>query len=431
MNVRYSKIDRSLFIDNRKRLAARLPKNAVAIVHSADEFPKNGDGNHTFYQSSDLFWLSGIDQEKSIVVIAPDATREAHREILFVRETNEEIAIWEGHKYTKDEARAASGIETVYWTHEFERVMHELILRSEHICLSLNENIRADVETEYRDLRELRKLQLRYPLHNYHRLGPIFDDLRSVKHSVEIELMQQACNITDAAFRRVLKFVKPGVWEHEIEAEIIHEFIRSRSAGHAYNPIIASGANSCVLHYNANNQQCKDGDIILFDFGAEYAHYVSDMSRCVPVNGKFTPRQRAVYDAVLDVMKFAQSMLKPGTVYAEYEKEIGRYMQGKLVDLNLLTQHDIDKQDPKWPAYKRYFMHGTSHFLGLDVHDVGNRDNAMQAGQVFSCEPGIYIREENLGIRLENDILLTRNGNIDLMEHIPLEAEEIETIMNS
>ncbi len=431
MNIRYSQIDRNLFIDNRKRLANKLLKNSVAIIHSNDIYPKNGDGTFNFYQNSDLFWLSGIDQENSIVVIAPDAYKEEFREILFVVETNEEIAVWEGHKYTKEEARATSGIETVFWTHEFDRVMQELVIRNENLYFNLNENIRANVDTEYRDLRELRRFKQKFPLHKYNRLGPIFDELRSVKHSIEVELLQHACDITDNAFRRVLKFMKPGVWEYEIEAEITHEFIKSRSGGHAYAPILASGKNSCILHYNANNQQCKDGDIILFDFGAEYAHYVADLSRTIPVNGRFTARQKEVYNAVHDAMKFAKTLLVPGTIYREYEKEVGRFIQGKLIDLKLITQHDVDKQNPNWPAYKKYFMHGTSHFIGLDVHDVGNRDFPMQAGNLFSCEPGIYIPEENIGIRLENDILLTKNGNIDLMENIPIDAEEIEELMNS
>lgn len=431
MNIRYSQIDRNLFIDNRKRLANKLLKNSVAIIHSNDIYPKNGDGTFNFYQNSDLFWLSGIDQENSIVVIAPDAYKEEFREILFVVETNEEIAVWEGHKYTKEEARATSGIETVFWTHEFDRVMQELVIRNENLYFNLNENIRANVDTEYRDLRELRRFKQKFPLHKYNRLGPIFDELRSVKHSIEVELLQHACDITENAFRRVLKFMKPGVWEYEIEAEITHEFIKSRSGGHAYAPILASGKNSCVLHYNANNQQCKDGDIILFDFGAEYAHYVADLSRTIPVNGRFTARQKEVYNAVHDAMKFAKTLLVPGTIYREYEKEVGRFIQGKLIDLKLITQHDVDKQNPNWPAYKKYFMHGTSHFIGLDVHDVGNRDLPMQAGNLFSCEPGIYIPEENIGIRLENDILLTKNGNIDLMEKIPIDAEEIEELMNS
>lgn len=431
MNIRYNPIDRNLFIDNRKRLAAQLKKNAVAIIHSNDVYPKNGDGTHNFYQNSDLFWLSGIDQEKSIVVIAPDAYKEGHREILFVLETNDEIAVWEGYKYTKEDARKISGIDTVYWTHEFDRVMQELLIRNEYIYINSNENIRAGAETETRDARAYKSLKEKFPLHKYERLAPLFDALRSVKHSIEVELLQHACKITEDAFRRVLAFTKPGVYEYEIEAEITHEFIRQRSGGHAYQPIIASGKNSCILHYNANNQICKDGDIILFDWGAEYAHYVADMSRTIPVNGTFTPRQKEVYNAVLDTFYFAKALLVPGTIYAEYEKEIGQFMTSKLIDLKLISKQDVAKQNPNWPAYKKYFMHGTSHFIGLDVHDVGNRDKPMQAGNLFSCEPGIYIPEENIGIRLENNILLTKNGNIDLMENIPIQADEIESLMHS
>lgn len=431
MNIRYNPIDRNLFIDNRKRLAAQLKKNAVAIIHSNDVYPKNGDGTHNFYQNSDLFWLSGIDQEKSIVVIAPDAYKEGHREILFILETNDEIAVWEGYKYTKEDARKISGIDTVYWTHEFDRVMQELLIRNEYIYINSNENIRAGAETETRDARAYKSLKEKFPLHKYERLAPLFDALRSVKHSIEVELLQHACKITEDAFRRVLAFTKPGVYEYEIEAEITHEFIRQRSGGHAYQPIIASGKNSCILHYNANNQICKDGDIILFDWGAEYAHYVADMSRTIPVNGTFTPRQKEVYNAVLDTFYFAKALLVPGTIYAEYEKEIGQFMTSKLIDLKLISKQDVANQNPNWPAYKKYFMHGTSHFIGLDVHDVGNRDKPMQAGNLFSCEPGIYIPEENIGIRLENNILLTKNGNIDLMENIPIQADEIESLMHS
>lgn len=431
MNNRYDLIETRLFTENRKRLAAKLEKNSVAVLCANDEFPRNGDCYFTFRQNSDLFWLSGIDQEKTILVICPDAVKESFREILFIRETNDLLAVWDGYKYTKEDARKVSGIQTIYWEHEFEKVMRELFLRNQNIYVNLNENIRADIETEYRDLRMMTDLQAHYPAHTYKRLGPIMDELRSVKHSIEVEIMQQACNITEKAFRRVLGFIKPGVHEYEVEAEIIHEFIRNRANGHAYNPIIASGASSCVLHYNANNKVCRDGDILLMDFGCEYANYASDLSRTVPVSGRFSKRQRQVYDAVLAVMKHATTLLKPGTVYAEYEKEIGRFTEGQLIDLGLLDKHDVAKQNPAAPLYKKYFMHGTSHFLGLDVHDVGNRDLPMKAGHVFTCEPGIYIPAENLGIRIENDILLTENGNIDLMANIPREADEIETWMNA
>lgn len=431
MNNRYDLIENRLFTENRKRLAAKLDKHSVAVFCANDEFPRNGDTYFTFRQNSDLFWLTGIDQEKTILVICPDATKENLREILFIRETNEYLAVWDGYKYTKEAARKVSGIQTVYWEHEFEKVMHELFIRNQNIYINLNENIRADIETDYRDLRMMQQLQAKYPAHTFKRLGPVMDELRSVKHSIEVEIMQHACNITEKAFRRVLGFVKPGVYEYEIEAEIIHEFIRNRANGHAYNPIIASGADSCILHYNANNKVCKAGDILLMDFGCEYANYASDLSRTIPVSGRFTKRQKNVYNAVLAVMKYATSLLKPGTIYVEYEKEVGRFMEGQLIDLGLIDKHDVAKQDPAAPLYKRYFMHGTSHFLGLDVHDVGNRDFPMKAGHVFTCEPGIYIREENLGIRIENDILLTENGNIDLMAGIPREAEEIEALMNA
>jgi len=431
MNNRYDLVETRLFIENRKRLAAKLEKNSVAIYNANDEYPRNGDSYFTFRQNSDLFWLSGIDQEKTILVICPDAYKESFREILFIRETNEHLAVWEGYKYTKEDARRVSGIQMIFWEHEFEKVMRELILRNENIYINLNENIRADIETDNRDLRMLADLQSKFATHNYKRLGPIMDELRSVKHSIEVEIMQQACDITEKAFRRVLGFTKPGVFEYEIEAEIIHEFIRNRANGHAYNPIIASGASSCVLHYNANNKECKAGDIILMDFGCEYGNYASDLSRTIPVSGRFTPRQKDAYNAVLAVMKHATSMLKPGTIYVDYEREVGRFMEGQLIDLKLIDKHDVAKQNPAFPLYKKYFMHGTSHFLGLDVHDVGNRDFPMKAGHVFTCEPGIYIPEENLGIRIENDILLTENGNIDLMANIPREVEEIETLMNA
>lgn len=429
--MKYSPINPNLFIENRKRLTGHLKPGSIAIINSNDEMPRNGDAAFPFRQNSDIFYLSGIDQEQSILVICPDATREQHREILFLRETNETIAIWEGHKYTKEEATKTSGIKTVYWLSQFDQVMHELMIRSEYIYLNLNENIRATVEVNYRDLRFVQRMKEKYPLHKFERLGPIFDALRSIKHSVEVDLMQNACDITEKAFRRVLSFVKPGVHEYEIEAEVTHEFLRNRATGHAYTPIIAAGYNSCVLHYIENSQKCKKGDILLLDFGAEYANYAADLSRTIPVSGKYSKRQKEVYEAVLRVMKFAKSMLVPGTVYLEYEKEVGKFMESELLGLKLIDKKDIKKQNPAWPAYKKYFMHGTSHFLGIDVHDVGNRDKAMVAGMVFTCEPGIYIPEENLGIRIENDILLTKSGNIDLMEKIPIEADEIESLMNA
>ena len=349
---------------------------------------------------------------------------------MFLKKTNEHIAVWEGHKYTKEEATAASGIHTVCWLEEFKTMLPMLMHHCENVYLNTNENDRYVHINQYRDLRFAKDLKEQYPLHHYQRAATIFRSLRAVKSGYEVELLQMACDITEKAFRRVLKFVKPGVTEYEIEAEIIHEFIKNRASGHAYNPIIASGKNACVLHYNDNNQVCKDGEVILFDFGAEYANYNADLSRSIPVNGKFTARQKAVYNAVLKVMTEAKKMLVEGTILDEYHKEVGLIMQSELIELGLIDKHAVAKQDPNMPLYKKYFMHGTSHFLGLDVHDIGNRYEKMKAGMIFTCEPGIYIPEEGLGIRLENDILITTKGNIDLMQNIPITAEEIESLMN-
>jgi Xaa-Pro aminopeptidase len=372
-----------------------------------------------------------VDQEESILIIFPDALNNDWKEILFVRETNETIAIWEGAKLTKQQATEVSGIKTVLWAKDFERMLPAILFQAENIYLNTNEHTRYSSPADYTDLRYLRKIREQFPLHKYERLAPIMHRLRAVKSEQEIAQIKQACEITKKGFERILKFVKPGVMEYEIEAELTHEFIRNRSRGHAYEPIIASGANACVLHYVANDQPCKDGDVILLDFGAEYANYASDLTRCIPVNGRFTKRQRQIYDAVLRVMKAARQMLRPGNILKDYHEAVGHIMEKELVELGLISMEDIRKQDPAWPAYKKYFMHGTSHFLGLNVHDVGNWYLPMQEGMVFTCEPGIYILEEGLGIRLENDILVSHEGPIDLMANIPLEAEEIEDIMNS
>ncbi|MDO1447791.1 aminopeptidase P family protein [Rhodocytophaga aerolata] len=429
--MKYLPIGKELFTGNRQNLAKLLPPNAMAILHSNDIMPTNADGTMGFRQSSDLFYLSGIDQEESILLIFPDTHEPKHREILFLRETNEHIAIWEGHKYTKDEARETSGIPTIYWTHQFEQVLHGLLTECEFVYLNSNEHTRAVVEVETREARFVKWCKDKYPLHTYKRLSPLMHQLRAIKSEKEIELIQQACNITEKAFRRLLTFVKPGVTEFEIEAELYHEFLRNRSRGPAYAPIIASGANACVLHYIDNNKVCKDGEVILLDVGAEYANYAADMTRSIPVNGWFTGRQKQVYDAVLRVMREATSMLVTGNIWDEYHKEVGKIMESELIGLGLLDAAEVRKQDPERPLYKKYFMHGTSHFLGLDVHDVGNKYRRFEPGMVFTCEPGIYIPEEGLGIRLENNILITKNGNIDLMKNIPIEAEEIEQLMNS
>jgi len=427
---RYSKIPNQLFIQNRNNFKEHLKPNSIAIFFSNDIMPTNADGAMGFKQNSDLFYLSGIDQEESILVIFPDAKDEKHKEILFLRETNETIAIWEGEKLTKEQATEISGIKTIYWTHQFEQILRTLMYQAEYVYLNSNEHLRKYIETETAQDRWNKKIMQNYPLHKYERAAPILFKLRTIKHSIEIDLIQQACNITEKAFRRILKFVKPGVWEYEIEAEMLHEIIINRSKGFAYSPIIASGRNACVLHYIENNKQCQDGEVILIDVGAEYANYASDMTRCIPVNGKFTKRQKEVYNSVLFVLKEATKLLRPGMTFEKYNEEVGRLMTEELLKLKLLTKEDIQKQTPEKPAYKKYFMHGTSHFLGLDVHDVGFFYEPMQAGMVLTCEPGIYIPEENLGIRLENDILITQNGQINLMQNIPIEAEEIETLMN-
>jgi len=427
--MKYLPINNQLFINNRKRFAALLKPNAIAIFNSNDVLPTNADGSLKFKQNSDLFYLSGIDQEESILVIYPDAKDGVHKEVLFLKETNEHIAIWEGHKLTKAEALTVSGIQKVYWLSEFKTVLRSLMAEAETVYLNTNEHVRAVVETETREARFVKWCMAEYPVHKYERSAPLMHNLRAIKQDTEIELIQQACNITEKGFRRLLSFIKPGVWEYEIEAELIHEFTRHRSNGFAYTPIIASGYNSCVLHYIDNSLQCKDGDILLLDVAAEYANYNSDLTRTIPVNGKYTPRQKEVYNAVLRVMKAATKMLVPGTLMADYQKTVGQLMEEELIKLNLLSADDVKKQNPDAPLYKKYFMHGTSHYLGLDVHDVGNRYRKFEAGMVFTCEPGIYIREESLGIRIENNILITSNGPKDLMANIPIEANDIEALM--
>jgi Xaa-Pro aminopeptidase len=427
--MRYHPIDNRLFIENRERFKKQLKERSLAVFNSNDIMPTNADGTMPFKQNSDLFYLSGVDQEETILVIFPDSKNPAHREILFVRQTNEEIAIWEGAKLNKEQAAKVSGIQTVYWLNDFKTIFNTLMAECERVYLNSNEHLRAAVEVETRDARFLKTCKEKYPLHQFERLAPIMHNLRAIKSPVEIELMQTACNITEKGFRRILSFIKPGVMEYEIEAELAHEFLRNRSKGFAYTPIIASGFNACVLHYIENNQPCKDGDVILLDVGAEYANYASDLTRCVPVNGRFTPRQKDVYNAVLRVMKAATKMLVPGNTIDEYHKAVGSIMEEELIKLGLLDAKEVAAQNPDKPLYKKYFMHGTSHFLGLDVHDVGDKYRKFEPGMVFTCEPGIYIREESLGIRIENDILITENGPKDLMANIPIEAEEIEELM--
>lgn len=428
--MKYTALKNTLYIETRKQIANLMQPNSIAVFNSNDTMPTNADGTLPFRQNNDLLAVSGVDQEESIVVLFPDAFNPLHREILFIKETSELIAIWEGAKLSKEQATQKSGIKTVYWTSQFEAVFHALTTEAKTIYLNQNEHLRAVNIVETRDDRFRKMCQQKYTLHNYERLAPIMRTVRAIKNPIEIEALQHACNITEKGFRRVLNFVKPGVMEYEIEAEFIHEFIKNRSKGFAYQPIIASGYNACVLHYIENNMKCNAGDVILIDVGAEYANYASDMTRCVPVSGKFSPRQKEVYNAVLRVMKAATAMLVPNTKHEEYHTEVGKLMESELIGLKLLDKHDVAQQDKNNPLYKKYFMHGTSHHLGLDVHDVENRNRPFEAGMVLTVEPGIYIREENLGIRLENDVLITNDKPFDLMANIPLEADEIEELMN-
>ncbi len=430
--MRYLPIANQLFVRNRERLAALLKPKSLVIVNANDVLPTNADGTMAFRQNNDLFYLTGVDQEETRFLLFPEHPDPKFRAVLFLRETSELIEIWEGHKLTKAEAAQTTGLpeSQIYWTHQFDTIFAQIVFEAEHVYLNANEHTRADVVVQTQDARYIEQFRNRYPLHRLERLAPLMHNLRAIKQPEEMPLLQTAIDTTDAMFRRLLTFVKPGVWEYEIEAEMMHEFLRRRSRGAAYNPIIASGANACVLHYIDNSAQCQDGDVILLDLGAEYANYNADMTRSIPVNGRYTPRQRAVYDAVLRVLRESSAMLKPGNLWDEYHREVGKIMESELIGLGLLDRDAVAAQDPDAPLYKKYFMHGTSHFLGLDVHDVGNKYRRMEPGMVFTVEPGIYIREEGLGIRLENNVVITETGNIDLMANIPIEADEIEELMN-
>ena len=429
--MKYTPLNPELFQLNRRRFTREMKPNTIAIFNSNDQMPRSGDQFFPFRQNAGLYYLCGIDQEETMLVLFPDCPKDGHKELLLIKRTNEHIAVWEGHKYTKEEARAASGVEKVLFLDEAEQVLNELILLSEGIYLNINENDRYLSEVETRDLRYAKYLRNRYPAHALYRAQPMMKKLQMVKSQFEVDVIQHSVDITGKAFRRVLEFVKPGVWEYEVEAEITHEFLRNRCEGHAYTPIIASGKSACVLHYVENNRQCQDGDVLLMDFGSEYANYAADLTRSIPVNGQFSDRQRAVYNAVLRVLKEARAMLVPGNILEEYHKEVGKVMESELIGLGLISREEVAKQDPDKPAYKKYFMHGTSHHLGLDVHDLCLRYEPFRAGMMFTCEPGIYIPEENLGIRLENDILITDDGPIDLFRSIPIEAEGIEELMNA
>ena len=429
--MRNVKIDNNLFIENRAKLAKKLKSNSLVVVQSNDAMPSNADGLMKFKQNTDMLWLTGVNQEETILLMYPDSPDPAFKEVLFVRETSALIAIWYGKKLSKDEATAATGIENVQWLSEFPRIFRMLITDAENVYINSNEHKRAEIEVETRAARFINYCKKEFPLHNYMRLAPIINRLRMIKSPIEIELMQKAADITEKGFRRVMKFLKPGVWEYELEAEFSHEFISNAGAYADYTPIIASGASACVLHYVVNDKVCKDGDVVLIDTGAMWANYNADMTRCIPVNGKFTKRQKQVYNAVLRVMRTTIDLVKKGGIWKEIQKETEQNTESELVKLKLLKMSDIKKQDPSYPALKKYFMHNVSHFLGLDVHDVGYFETPYEPGMVFTVEPGIYIPEEGIGIRLENNIVVTKNGNIDLFKNIPVEVEEIEEIMNS
>ena len=428
--MRYNKINSDLFKKNRAKFAKQMKPNSVALFHSNDEMPYSGDASFPFRQNADVFYLTGVGQEETLLCLFPDCPNPKFREALFVRKTNETIAIWEGAKLNKEQATDVSGVQNVFWYEEWEGLVNSIMFMAQNIYLNLNENDRFSNKVPYNGILFANKIIKKYPLHLTERSAPIMGRLRSVKEKEEIALIQEACNITNGAFRRVLNFVKPGVTEYEIEAEVTHEFIKNKSKGHAYTPIIASGYNACVLHYIENKDVCQDGDVILFDFGADYANYAADMSRAIPVNGKFTSRQKEVYKAVLHVKNEATKLLKPGADYTDYHLKVGEIMTEQLVNLSLITMDDVKKASPDWPAYKKYFMHGTSHHIGLDTHDYGLLHEPMQANNVFTVEPGIYIPNEGFGIRLEDDVVIREKGEpFNLMGNIPIEVDEIEDLM--
>ncbi|NEW80339.1 MAG: aminopeptidase P family protein [Gelidibacter sp.] len=430
--MRYHPINNKLFIRNRANFTAQMKPKSIAIFNSNDTFTTGADSTLPFEQHSDILYLSGADQEESILLLFPDALNENHREILFLTETSELIAIWYGAKYSKEEATKVSGVKTIYWLSEFKKIFFDLMTEAETIYFNTNEHYRQSVELENREDRFIKKCKSDFPAHRWEKSNQILQEIRGAKEPEEVEIIQTACNITEKGFRRILPFVKPGIMEFEIEAEFMHEFLRNRSKGFAYTPIIGSGYSACVLHYIENNKECKNGDMLLLDVGAEYANYSSDMTRTIPVNGRFSDRQKAVYSAVLRVKNSATKMLAPGVLWAEYQKEVGKMMSSELIGLGLIDKNDVKNENPDWPAYKKYFMHGTSHHMGLDTHDYGALKTPMKAGMVFTVEPGIYIPEEKMGIRIEDDVVVQKTGEpFNLMRNIPIEIEEIEDLMNS
>ena len=428
--MRYSPVDQKLFIGNRERLKKLLLPNSLAVVNANDILPTNADGTLSMCPNADLFYLSGIEQEQSVLFIYPDAYDEKQREVLFLREPTSDLEIWEGQKLTKAEARRRSGVKQIEWLSEFPRIFHRAMCECEHAYLNSNEHPRASIEVESRDARFVADTQRRYPLHDYQRLARLMHRLRPVKSRTELGLIKIASDITEKGFRRILRFVRPGVNEYEIEAEFAHEFIR-HGARFAYLPIIATGPNACALHYIANASRCENGDLLLLDVAASYGNYNADVTRTIPVNGRFSRRQRQVYEAVLRVLRATIKGLLPGKRIKDWRAEGEKLIERELLKLGLLSPRDIKHQDPEQPAYKKYFMHGLGHPLGLDVHDLGFTNEPIQAGWVMTCEPAIYIRDEGLAVRLENDIFVTENGPVDLMATIPIEPDEIEASMRS
>ena len=429
--MKYNALPSSFYCNTRQAFINKLNASSLAIFNSNDIYPIGADSTLPFEQHRDIFYLSGIDQEESILILFPDALEEKHREILFIRKTDEHIAIWEGAKLTKIEAEKISGIQTIYWLEDFTKIFQKLSTQCETFYFNTNEHYRQAVETQTREDRFILWCKNQYPAHSTAKSNPILQQLRSVKTDQEIKQLQIACNITEKGIRRLLSFLKPGVWEYELEAELIHEFIRNRSKGFAYEPIIASGPNANILHYTSNNQQCKAGELVLLDVAAEYGNYSADLTRTLPVSGTFTKRQKSVYNAVLNVKNEATKLLIPGILWDEFHREVGKLMTSELLNLGLLDKADIQNEKPENPAYKKYFMHGTSHHLGLNTHDYGLLHLPIEKNMVFTVEPGIYIPEEGFGIRLEDDVVIQQSGDpINLMKNIPIEIEEIESYMN-
>ncbi len=427
--MKYLPIPSKLFTQNRERFIKKMKPNSVAIFPGNPVLPTNGDAIYTYRPNADVVWLSGVVQEKSMVILYPDNPDKNAREVLVLIRPNEHLEKWEGHKLRKDEATAISGIKNVQWLDSIDAVLQVMMHHADNVYLNTNENDRLDTSLFRPDLLFVHDFMKRFPLHEYERSAPILKELRAIKTKEEIAVTQEAVNITHKAFERVMKFIKPGVWEHEIEAEITHEFLRNRASRHAYDCIIASGDRARVLHYVENNQQCKDGELILMDFGAEYGNYCADLTRTIPVNGKFSKRQKEVYNAVLDVHNFAKKILKPGISIVDYTAKVCGEMEKQLLKIGLITKTDIKNQDPENPAYRKYFYHGVTHHLGIDVHDLGTRVLPVKEGMLFTIEPGIYIEEEQMGIRIENNVWLTKTGSIDLFKNIPVTVEEIEAAM--